>query len=199
MEQKKIGILGGTFDPPHRAHLAMAEEAARKLKLDKVIFMLAARPPHKETGTPVEQRKAMVKLMIKPYPQFEVSDLELLRARQGHPSYTVDTIKQLKRIYPRAEIYWLMGEDSYCNLLAGRWKQSEEVLRQIRPVVFPRPGQTKAEQSLPSDRIIAIEHLPGDLSLSSTKIRQLIKQGEKTDQYLTDSVLQYIEEKKLYR
>ena len=195
----KIGILGGTFNPPHLAHLAIARKALDVLNLDKVIFMLSALPPLKKADVSAEKRMEMLKIMARSWPEFEVSDLEAKRARYGKKSYTIDTIYELKKIYPRAEIYWIIGEDSYQELLEGKWKESEKVLKMINLVVFERPGY-KINKFI-RKRTLRKTHMfiKLGLAISSTEIRDRIKKGLKVDKYLPKEVLDYIIKNRLYK
>ncbi|HET7224952.1 MAG TPA: nicotinate (nicotinamide) nucleotide adenylyltransferase, partial [Candidatus Eisenbacteria bacterium] len=107
----RLAVFGGTFDPPHVGHLALAERAADALALDRVLFVPARVPPHKRHAamTPARHRLAMVRLAVRGNPRFAVSTLELVRPG---PSYTVDTLRALGRRHPRAELFLLIGADS---------------------------------------------------------------------------------------
>jgi len=203
----RIGILGGTFNPPHLAHLAMAEKAREVLNLDKVIFMLSALPPLKEPEVPIKKRMEMLEIMIGSRPKFEVSDLEAKRAALGKKSYTIDTIYQLKKIYPQAEIYWIVGADSYQELLEGKWKEPEKVLKMINLIVFERPGYKINKFIRNSFKFVirrrtlrkAHMFIKMGLAISSTEIRARIKKGQSVKKYLPKKVLDYIIKNRLYK
>lgn len=194
---KKIGILGGTFDPPHLGHLKMARLALKKLKLDKVIFMLSARPPLKEERrkvTSIKVRFKMLQILIRGEPKFETSDLEIKRAGRAK-SYTIDTICELKRIYPKDTLYWLIGEDSFKELLQEKWKDSKKIFDLINVIVFSRPGY----QVKKMPKWAKIKRVKMSVAISSTRIREDLKKGVKVDKLLPKGVLSYIMKNKLYQ
>ncbi|UCG53143.1 MAG: nicotinate-nicotinamide nucleotide adenylyltransferase, partial [Candidatus Latescibacterota bacterium] len=121
---KRVGILGGTFDPPHNAHLAMAETALERVPLEKVLFMVAPHPPQKRLRdlTPYSERTEMVSLAIRGRPGFELSRLE--ESRSG-PSYTVDLLSSYREVF-EGEPYLILGADSVCDL--PDWKDPEAIL-----------------------------------------------------------------------
>jgi nicotinate-nucleotide adenylyltransferase len=133
----RLGILGGTFDPPHIAHLVMADQARDQLKLARVLFVPAGDPPHKRARavTPAELRAAMVQLAIAGHAAFELSRVDL--DRPG-PHYTADTLALIHAAHPDAELYLLVGEDSLRDLL--KWHAPERVVAQARFAVMRRPG-----------------------------------------------------------
>ena len=194
----KVGILGGTFDPPHLGHLKMAETALKELALDKVIFMLSAKPPLKEGTraiTSSEQRLAMLNIFIKDYPEFDISDVEIRRAAKGEKSYTIDTLIELKKPYPEAEIYWLIGEDSLQEIVDGKWKNAELIFKLAKVVVFSRPG-FKVEKV---PEWVKFQRIKIDILISSTEIRERLKKGLAVDKLLPKKVLDYIIKNRLYK
>ena len=192
----KIGILGGTFDPPHFAHLKIAKLALRKFGLDKVIFMLSAKQPlkiEKRKITPVNRRLEMLKLLIQGYPQFEISDLEVKGAKKGQKSYTIDTIYALKKLYSSDKIYWILGADSLQELIEGKWKDGKKVLKLVDLIVSSRPGYlVKIPKS------IKIKKLKINCDISSTEIRERLRKGKNAAAMLPQKVLNYIIKNKLY-
>ena len=132
-----IGLLGGTFNPVHIGHLILAEEAREKLKLDKIIFIPTALPPHKDNLdiAPADKRLKMLKLAISGNKYFAVSDIEI--KRQGR-YYTIDTLNELKRKYSRDELYFIIGSDllKYLN----EWKDLHEIIKMVKFVCARRPG-----------------------------------------------------------
>ncbi|HIP97457.1 MAG TPA: nicotinate-nucleotide adenylyltransferase, partial [Anaerolineae bacterium] len=167
---RRIGVLGGTFDPIHIAHLAIAEEARTQLGLDKVVFVPAGLPPHKMDVhvSPAEHRLAMVKLAIADNPHFEVSRVDIDRFG---PCYTVDTIALLRKEWePDVEIYFIMGSDSLADILT--WHKPDRLIRLCRIVAVGRPGyrvdMDELERCLPgaSQRILFINSPQLDVSSS---------------------------------
>ena len=133
---KKLGILGGTFNPIHNGHLAMAEAARKAHGLDTVLFVPAPRPPHKDQDlAAVEDRLEMVRIAVPGHAGFEVSDIEV--ARPGI-SYTVDTLEALQSLHPDAELFFIIGEDSIPELPG--WRHTQRILEVARVVAVNRPG-----------------------------------------------------------
>jgi nicotinate-nucleotide adenylyltransferase len=181
----RIGVLGGTFDPPHAGHLWLAALAADTLELDRVLFMPAAQPPHKgeriiSKGT---DRLLMTRLAIHTDPIFELSALEM--ERPG-PSYTIDSVAELKRLYPDAELFLVMAADSLAQI--DTWREPDRLLDEIEWAVGPRAGTELPERSALEDRFgdraSRIHLLSGPaLDLSSSEIRQRVAAGH-TIRYL---------------
>jgi nicotinate-nucleotide adenylyltransferase len=140
-----LGILGGTFDPPHYGHLILAENARAQLRLDHVLFVLAGQPPHKPDRpvTPAHHRVAMVEAAIAGNPAFATSRVDLDRAG---PHYTVETLALLQQEYPGAELFFLIGADSLAEFL--NWRDPAEIVRQARLAVMRRPGYEADLQAL---------------------------------------------------
>lgn len=198
---RRIGVLGGTFDPIHIAHLAIAEEARTQLNLDKVIFVPAGLPPHKldVQVSPAEHRLAMVKLAIAGNPHFEVSRVDIDRFG---PCYTVDTIALLHEEWgPEVEIYFIMGSDSLGDLLT--WHQPDRLIRLCRIVAVERPNykvdMEELERYLPgiSQRVVFINS--PQLDVSSTEIQRRVRAGESIKYHVPEAVERYIYEHGLYR
>jgi nicotinate-nucleotide adenylyltransferase len=193
--------LGGTFDPIHIAHLAIAEDARTQLGLDKVVFVPAGLPPHKMDVhvSPAEHRLAMVKLAIAGNPHFEVSRVDIDRFG---PCYTVDTIALLHEEWgPDVEIYFIMGSDSLADLLT--WHRPDRLIRLCRLVAVDRPGyqvdMAELERCLPgvSQRVVFINS--PQLDVSSTDIQRRVRAGESIKYQVPEAVEQYIYEHGLYR
>ena len=134
---RRIGVFGGTFDPPHLGHLALAEWAWARLRLDRVLFVPAGAPPHKRGRrlSDPAHRLAMVRLAVRGNPAFAVSDLEALRTG---PSYTVDTLRALRARHPGARLFLLMGADSLSEF--PTWREPAAIARLATLVVAARPG-----------------------------------------------------------
>ncbi len=137
---RKIGLLGGTFNPIHRCHLALAREVRVRLDLDQILFIPTGDPPHKPSGylAPAEHRTAMVRLAVEGEPHFAVSDVEV--GRPGR-SYSIDTVTALRRdAGPSTEFFFCIGLDAFLDL--GSWRRPEDLLRACHFVVVSRPGAT---------------------------------------------------------
>lgn len=189
----KIGIFGGTFNPVHNGHMALAAGALDELSLDQIFWVPARLPPHKEVADQIsaEDRARMVELAIQGNPAFQLSRAELERAA---PSYTVDTVLQLKKECPSSQASWffLVGSDAAKGL--ARWRRWEELRELTQFVVIPRPGHPAV--SLPQG-VIAIPVAPPDISAS--RIRDRIRQGLSIEGLVPEPVRRYIEERGLYR
>ena len=198
----KIGLIGGSFDPIHYGHLLIAEEVREEYDLQKVFFMPAKIPPHKRGRqiSPADKRYEMVRLCTERNDKFDVSDLEL--KREG-VSYTIDTILKLKEIYgPGTEIYFISGADTIFNL--ETWMTVDRLLKEVVFVGTVRPGfdkdalQREAERlSAKYDGDVRILEIPL-LEISSTMIRERIREGRSARYLLPGNVLRYIKENNLY-
>lgn len=197
----RIGIIGGTFDPIHIGHLIIAEESRIRLGLDKVIFIPAGAPPHKPDSpiSDAEDRYNMTVLATRDNPHFEVSRMELERSG---PSYTVDTIAELRREYgDEADLYFIMGADSVLDILL--WYEPGKLLSMCKVVAAARPGYdtTEARRKLPREyleRIVFLHDSP-EVSVSSTELRDRVASGIPIRYLVTPDVEDYIRENRLYR
>lgn len=195
----RIGILGGTFDPIHYAHLFIAEEARVRIGLDQVLFIPNGQPPHKKPYevTAAVHRLEMTRLAIQGNPAFECSSIE---AEREGPSYSVDTLERLHTDHPGAEIYFITGFDAVAEL--STWMRHEEVVRLCRFVAVARPGTGAAEleRRLPASYLKRIEILEStDLGISSTEIREQVRAGRPIRYLTPDSVVEYIARHGLYK
>jgi nicotinate-nucleotide adenylyltransferase len=195
----RVGILGGSFDPIHFGHLAIAEEARVALQLDRVLFVPAARQPFK-AGThaaPPELRLAMTRLACTPNGAFEVSAVELERAG---PSYTVDTLSTL-RTTTNGELFFILGADALGDL--PRWHAAPRIAELARIIAFGRPGAyadvTALTQALPSIEGRLTQLAGPMLDISSTLLRQRVAAGLPIRYQVPDSVADFIAERGLYR
>jgi nicotinate-nucleotide adenylyltransferase len=196
---KKIGILGGTFNPIHLAHLYIAYEAKCQLDLDKVIFIPAGNPPHKKDKKILEAslRYNMVCEAIKNYEDFEVSNYEV--EKEGY-SYTFETLQYFKT--KDNELYFITGAD--CLMDIEKWKSPEEIFKLSKLVVFNRAGYNKKNLRIQKDKIeekfnTTVNFLDIiDLEISSSMIRERIKEGKRVDFFLPKEVLNYIEKNNIY-
>lgn len=197
----KIGIMGGTFNPIHYAHLILAESAYEELKLDKVYFMPSKRPPHKlnENIIADEHRVQMIKLAIQNNSHFILSCLEL--DREGI-TYTADTLEELVRNYPQDEFYFIMGADSLFQI--EDWFNIEQIFKLSEIVAAVRDHSTYEELSGQmkhlTDTFYARIHLLNtpNMDISSKMLRQSIKDGKSIRYYVPDPVINYISSHGLY-
>ncbi|RKY31096.1 MAG: nicotinic acid mononucleotide adenylyltransferase [Candidatus Omnitrophota bacterium] len=187
----KIGILGGTFNPIHIGHLILAEEVREKQVLEKIIFVPTYLPPHKENSdiAPAAKRMEMVKLAIGGNKYFSVSDIEI--KRDGR-SYTIDTIKEFKKIYPSEDLCFITGSD-LLNYL-DEWKDLLEVIKLVKFIVATRPGYPldKIPEYISTVPIRAVD-------VSAFEIRHAIKQNKSFRYLVPEVVYNYIVKNKLYR
>ncbi len=187
----KIGILGGTFNPVHMGHIILAEEAYKRLVLDKLIFVPSYIPPHKDNReiVPPDDRYRMVELAAGQRDGFEVSDIEI---KMRGMSYSINTIKEFKRIYGAdTQIYFIAGSD-YAEELES-WKDIDNLKRLCSFVLATRPGYRL--KSKPPDTAIISVDTP---DISSTDIRELIKEEKEFKKFLPEAVYNYIIKRRLY-
>jgi nicotinate-nucleotide adenylyltransferase len=187
----RIGLLGGTFNPVHIGHLILAEEAREKLKLDKIIFIPTALPPHKDNiniALPCD-RLAMLKLAIKSNKFFAVSDIEI--KRKGR-SFTIDTLNELKVKFANDELYFIIGSDllKYLN----EWKDLSDILKMVNFVVATRPGYPleKIPHYIQTLSIRAVD-------VSGFEVRTCIQENKSFGYLVPDKVFDYIKKRKLYQ
>lgn len=194
----RIGILGGTFDPPHNGHLAVAEAAVKALELDEVMFLPAHKNPLK-TGIPPapgKHRLEMVRLLIEDHEQFALSDMDLTR---GGRSYAVDTLMELQMVNP-GEYWFLMGADTLHDL--AEWKQPTRLLKLCRIGAVSRElNDVKViAQRLPSEFHPFIDIVPMEpIHVSASDLREKIAKKQQTNLWMPEAVRHYIDTHKLYR
>lgn len=193
----RTGIMGGTFNPPHNAHLLIAELAREQYGLDRVIFITGGNPPHKSDFADAKHRFQMTRIAIDGNNAFFDDDFEINRTEK---SYTVHTLEYLTKKYPSDELFFIIGEDSLCDL--GKWYKPQEILNMANILVFPRKSKQSLEAAINSAReqfdggIFAID--APIMELSSTDIRNRISNGKTVRYMLPDKVMRYIEENNLY-
>jgi len=186
----KIGIVGGTFNPPHIGHCILAQEVLDKLRLDKIFFIPTNIPPHKKDTpmVPASHRYAMVELMVHDQPQFAVLDYEI--KRKGI-SYTADTLEHLARQHPSDELHLIIGSDLACEF--HRWHKPQRI-QELAQVVVAR----RREYEVPGEPFF----LPIDIlqiGISSSRIRQMHGRGLSIRYLVPSGVYQYIQKHNLYR
>ena len=200
MTGTRLGIFGGTFDPPHMGHLILAMEAASQLALDKVLWMLTPVPPHKleQKITPVEVRMELVQAAIEGNSQFELSMVEL---ELPAPQFALNTVREARCRFSESEIYYLIGEDSLQDLPA--WHKPQEFIREVDALgVMRRPGGDsnlkELENIIPGlNKKVRFVDAPL-LEISSRQIRERIHQHHAFQYYLPSKVYQKILELGLY-
>jgi len=187
--KKKIGILGGTFDPPHLGHLLIASEVLHALQLSEIWFIPNQIPPHKQTEhfTDSKHRLNMLKLAIKDHQHFEVNTIEL--EREG-PSYTYDTLRLLLEEFPEYGFYFIIGADMIEYL--PKWHQIDEIIKLVTFVGVKRAG-FKTSTLYPVTEV----EIP-QFEVSSTMLRERLRKNGNTDYLLPNNVKRYIEENHLY-
>jgi nicotinate-nucleotide adenylyltransferase len=196
---QRLGILGGTFDPPHVGHLILGEYAADALQLDRLLFVPAADPPHKrdEIHTPIEHRLALLAAAIADNPRFALSRVDV--DRPG-PHFSADMIHLLRDQYPGAELFFIMGADSLVSF--PTWERSLEIMRVCTLAVMRRPGISFSsdmhETVLPglAERITIID--APLIDISSTHVAERLARGLSIRYLVTDPVRAYIEEHHLF-
>ncbi|HET6511554.1 MAG TPA: nicotinate-nucleotide adenylyltransferase [Candidatus Kapabacteria bacterium] len=192
---QRIGIFGGSFNPPHVAHLIGAEVAREALHLDKVLLLPASIPPHKQKMKLPDPavRLRMVEAAVADNPYLEACDLEL---RREGPSYTVDTLKELRGQYPGAQFVLIIGMD---NLeIFHSWRSSDEILSLAELGVMVRPGYAKEKVKPELLEHVSFVEIPL-LEISGTEIRKRIEQGLSVRYFVADPVLRIIEAEGLYK
>ena len=198
----RVGILGGTFNPPHLAHLVCASEAASQLQLDRVLLTPVASPPHKDAGDVdpgPEERLALCRLAVQGDGRLDVSDIEV---RRGGPSYTVDTLRELHARTPEDDLTFILGGDIALGLPS--WHEPEAVLALASLAVAERSGAgrrdvaARLEESFPGIEPPRFFDMPR-LDISSSQIRRRIAEGRPIRYLVPDPVAEHIARRKLYR
>lgn len=194
--KKRLGILGGAFDPPHFGHLGLALEARYQLSLDRIVWIPAGQPPHKNPITGPQDRLAMTRLVTCEYPFFEVSDIEI---NDFGPHYTVDTLKKLKTIFVDWELFLLLGEDA-ADLSSWKEPQTIEDLATIviasRLESFSLANEKNQKYNFKQKPVFL--HWPG-ISVASNELRQRINDEAPIDYLVPRSVKEYVRRARLYR
>jgi nicotinate-nucleotide adenylyltransferase len=191
----KIGIFGGTFNPPHMGHLITLECVRDQLWFDEVMFVPSCQPPNKPHSVlaPGHDRYEMTCLAIRGNPSFKVSDIEL---RREGTTYTVDTLRQLSTEYRNAELFFIMGADNYSEF--ETWKKPEEILTYADLVVMTRPGWEAATSKNKFSRSVHFLNVPL-IGISGTDIRRRVKLGRSIRYLVPRAVEDYIGQRNLYK
>jgi len=199
----RLGIFGGSFDPIHEAHLAVARAARDQARLDRVLVMVARASPLKGgTTAPADDRLAMARLAVAGERALEASDLEL--KREG-PSYTIDTVREVRRLFPGAEIWLVIGSDSVVEL--PKWREGARLVGETHVLIAPRP-EAKRERlaelaaAFGAEAVARLERgwlaMP-EMPISSTEIRERLASGGDVRGLVPDAVARYARERGLYR
>lgn len=191
----KIGFLGGSFDPVHFGHLLAAQDAYEQHRLDRLIFVPAAQAPLKpnDVQSTTEDRLAMLRAAVGWDKRFEISDFEL---RRGGVSYTIDSARHFRALYPHDQLYWIVGGDQLPKL--HLWKDAAELVGLVEFIFLERPGYpVKAQPPIPGLKLHRCDgHL---LAVSSTELRDRTRRGLSLDYFVPHKAIVYIQEHGLYR
>ena len=190
----KICLFGGTFDPPHIGHLLLAQTIFEEESFDKVLFVPAYKPPHKNNISPVQNRVEMLNLAVRENPNFEISDIEL---RRGGISYSIDTIKDIKTELnlSKNNCYYLIGSDTLLDFHS--WKKPREILIECHVIVAIRPGFRPSDIDTKILSSIQFANIPR-IEISSSQIRRRWNEGKTIRYMVTQQVWEYINDNKLY-
>lgn len=196
----KIALFGGTFDPIHRGHLAVAHAAAEAFKLDRIHFVLADSPPHKQAKpvTPYKHRLAMLEMALEGEDKFVASRIEERRTKsRPEANYSIDTVRRFKQaMAKRDKLFFIIGMDSFLQL--DKWKEPEALLAECEFIVVSRPGHaSKAARPVFATKVHLLETVAVDIS--STQIRDTVAQGKPLEDLVPGTVAQYIKRHRLYR
>ena len=192
MPKKRLGVMGGTFDPIHHGHLVAASEVASALGLDEVVFVPTGQPWQKKRVTEGEHRYLMTVIATASNPRFKVSRVDIDRSG---PTYTIDTLRELREQFPDSELFFISGADAIAQILS--WKDVEAVWDLAHFVAVSRPGHQMELPKAPEGAISTLE-IPA-LAISSTDIRGRVDQGKPVWYLVPDGVVQYIAKHELYR
>jgi nicotinate-nucleotide adenylyltransferase len=194
MTGRRIGIMGGTFDPVHHGHLVAASEVQASFELDEVIFVPTGQPWQKSNRkvSAAEDRYLMTVIATASNPRFSVSRVDI--EREG-VTYTIDTLRDLRAAHPGAELFFITGADALEQILS--WRQAEELFALAHFVGVTRPGYRLDDQHLPSGSVSLID-VPA-MAISSTACRERVESGLPVWYLVPDGVVQYISKRDLYR
>ena len=190
----RLGVMGGTFDPIHHGHLVAASEVQTLFDLDEVVFVPTGEPWQKDRATvsPAEDRYLMTVIATASNPRFTVSRVDI--DRQG-PTYTIDTLRDLKAQRPDAELFFITGADALAQILS--WKDVDELWELAQFIGVTRPGHELSDKGLPEDRV-TLQEVPA-MAISSTDCRLRTARGEPVWYLVPDGVVQYISKHQLYQ
>jgi len=190
---KRIGVMGGTFDPIHNGHLVAASEVGHVFALDEVIFVPTGQPWQKSARSvsPAEDRYLMTVIATASNPRFSVSRVDIDRPGE---TFTIDTLRDLRAQRPSAEFFFITGADALARMIS--WRDTEELFELAHFVGCTRPGHRLSGHGLPDERVSLIE-IPA-LAISSTECRDRVQAGEPIWYLVPDGIVQYISKRGLY-
>ncbi|WP_407566576.1 nicotinate-nucleotide adenylyltransferase [Streptomyces sp. 184] len=191
--RRRLGVMGGTFDPIHHGHLVAASEVAARFHLDEVIFVPTGEPWQKsdKAVSPREDRYLMTVIATASNPQFSVSRIDI--DRDG-PTYTIDTLRELHGLEPEAELFFITGADALSQIFT--WRGAEELFALAHFIGVTRPGHRLHDPGLPEGRVSLVE-VPA-LAISSTDCRERVARDEPVWYLVPDGVVRYINKRRLY-
>lgn len=191
MSARRLGVMGGTFDPIHNGHLVAASEVAAVLNLDEVLFVPTGEPWQKTGVTSTSDRYLMTEIATAANPRFKVSTIDIDR---NGPTYTVDTLRDLKTLHPEAELFFITGADAISSITD--WKDADELWSLANFVAVTRPGHKLDLPNAPAGAIRVLE-IPA-LAISSTDIRERVATGKPIWYLVPDGIVQFIAKHGLY-
>ena len=192
--RRRLGVMGGTFDPIHHGHLVAASEVQSVFNLDEVVFVPTGQPWQKDDRevSPAELRYLMTVVATASNPRFTVSRVDV--DRPG-PTYTIDTLRDLREQYPDADLFFITGADALAQILS--WKAVDELFHLAQFVGVNRPGHELSGDGLPAERVSLME-VPA-MAISSSACRERVRAGEPVWYLVPDGVVQFIAKYRLYR
>lgn len=192
VRRRRIGVMGGTFDPIHHGHLVAASEVQQSFDLDEVVFVPTGEPWMKQDVSPAEHRYLMTVIATASNPRFTTSRVDIDR---GGITYTIDTLRDLRREHPDADLFFITGADAVAQIV--EWKDVEELWELAHFVAVSRPGHALSIRGLPEQGVSSLE-VPA-LAISSTDCRRRVDRGFPVWYLVPDGVVQYISKHHLYR
>ncbi|MGW1766835.1 nicotinate-nucleotide adenylyltransferase [Streptomyces sp. NPDC002073] len=192
--KRRLGVMGGTFDPIHHGHLVAASEVAALFHLDEVMFVPTGEPWQKSQRavSAAEDRYLMTVIATASNPQFSVSRIDIDR---GGPTYTIDTLRDLRSLNDDADLFFITGADALAQILT--WRDAEELFSLAHFIGVTRPGHILTDDGLPEGKVSLVE-VPA-LAISSTDCRDRVAQGDPVWYLVPDGVVRYIDKRELYR
>lgn len=189
----EVGLFGGSFNPIHKGHVALARQLLRKARLDEVWFLVSPQNPLKPQSSLLDDnlRLEMARLALEDEPRLVASDYEFQLPR---PSYTWNTLQHLSKDYPQHRFTLIIGADNW--QLFSRWRNSSDILANYSVVIYPRDGYPVDETTLPPSVRLVKTRL---YNMSSTLVRQLVSEGKRARRYLNPKVASFIEQNHIYR
>ncbi|HWH29829.1 MAG TPA: nicotinate-nucleotide adenylyltransferase [Mycobacteriales bacterium] len=192
---RRVGVMGGTFDPVHHGHLSAASEVRMLFDLDEVVFVPTGRPwqkEHREVSA-AEDRYLMTVIATASNPSFSVSRVDVDRSG---PTYTIDTLRELQALHPDAELFFITGSDALAQILG--WRAADELFELAHFIGVTRPGYEPVDPSRFPEGAVTLVEVPA-LAISSSDLRARVANGHPVWYLVPDGVVQYIDKRRLYR